>query len=214
MKILKKADAGCASPKGRATREKIFEVATGEFARKGYAGARIEEIAALAGINKQRIYAYFQDKEGLFIEVWKHTFALIYEEDRGLLDLTEKDIPGLGRLILTRYMTFHQRHPEFWRIFVTENLLGGRHGRPGRPPGDQPFLHLRTLYEKGQDTGWFRSGVSFESFLFVLMAVSFFYTSNMNTMSDTLQVDLADPDIRSRMIDEICTMMFAGNDND
>ena len=95
MKTEKPATAGGSSSKGRATREKIFEVATREFAGKGFAGARIEEIARLARINKQRIYAYFGDKEGLFIEVWKHTFELIYEEDRELLDLTEDDIPGL-----------------------------------------------------------------------------------------------------------------------
>ncbi|RKX97359.1 MAG: hypothetical protein DRZ90_06540, partial [Spirochaetes bacterium] len=48
-----------ASPKGRATRSRIFEVATKEFAMKGYAGARIDVIAREAKINKQRIYAYF-----------------------------------------------------------------------------------------------------------------------------------------------------------
>lgn len=200
--------SSASSPKGRATRDRIFEVATREFSLKGFAGARIDEIAREAGINKQRIYAYFGDKDGLFLEVWKRTFELIYEEDREFLDLTEKDIPELGRIVLAAYMDFHEKHPEFWRIFVMENQFGGRHGRPGHSRDDTPFGHLRDLYSLGQDRAVYSKDVSFETFIFVLTGISFFYASNMKTMSDTLGSDLSDPDIKAKMSDEICLMMF------
>lgn len=200
--------SSASSPKGRATRNRIFEVATREFSLKGFSGARIDEIAREAGINKQRIYAYFGDKDGLFLEVWKRTFELIYEEDREFLDLTEEDIPDLGRKILSGYMAFHEKHPEFWRIFVMENLFGGRHGRPGHGREDAPFGHLRDLYSTGQDRAVYSKDVSFETFIFVLMGISFFYASNMKTMSDTLVSDLSDPDVKEKMLSEICLMMF------
>jgi AcrR family transcriptional regulator len=196
------------SPKGRATRNRIFEAATIEFSRKGFAGARIDVIAREAEINKQRIYAYFGDKDGLFLEVWKRTFELIYEEDREFLELREKDVPDLGRIILASYMAFHEKHPEFWRIFIMENLFGGRHGRPGHERDDTPFGHLRSLYTIGQEDTVYSKEVSFETFIFVLTAISFFYTSNMKTMSDTLGSDLSDPDIKARMMRELCPMMF------
>jgi len=198
------------SPKGRATRERIFKAATEEFSLKGFAGARIDVIARKAKINKQRIYAYFGDKDGLFSAVWKHTFELIYEKNREFLSLSEKDIPHLGRIILNGYMAFHERHPEFWRIFVMENLFGGKHGRPGHSRGDSPYTHLRALYERGQKEGFNSPEVSFETFIFVLTGISFFYTSNMRTMSDTLETDLSDPRIKSKMMKEICFMMFDG----
>ncbi len=199
---------GAASPKGRATRSRIFEVATKEFAEKGYSGTRIDVIAREAQINKQRIYAYFGDKEGLFIEVWKRTSELIYEKTQEFLDLSEKDVPDLGRIILNGYMAFHERHPEFWRIFVMENLFGGKHGRPGHVPGDSPYTHLRELYSSGQNDGFYSKEVSFESFIFVITGISFFYTSNMNTMSDTLDTNLSDPMVKAKMMKEICFMMF------
>jgi AcrR family transcriptional regulator len=202
--------SGASSPKGRATRERIFEAATAEFALKGFAGARIDVIARKAEINKQRIYAYFGDKDGLFTEVWKHTFELIYEKNREFLSLKEKDIPHLGRIILNGYMAFHERHPEFWRIFVMENLFGGKHGRPGHVRGDSPYTHLRELYELGQKKGFNSPEVSFETFIFVLTGISFFYTSNMRTMSDTLETDLSDPEIKTKLMREICFMMFDG----
>lgn len=48
------------------TRTRILEAAKQEFAQEGFAGARVDGIARLAGANKQLIYHYFGDKEGLF----------------------------------------------------------------------------------------------------------------------------------------------------
>ena len=52
--------------RGAATRDRILEVATREFAEHGIAGARIERIVAAARTNKAQLYAYFGSKEGLF----------------------------------------------------------------------------------------------------------------------------------------------------
>ena len=200
-----------ASAKGKATQSRIFRAATKEFAEKGFAGARIDTIATEAGVNKQRIYAYFGDKEGLFIEIWKRTFELIYEEDKEFLSLSDEDIPNLGQIILKSYMEFHDRHPEFWRIFVMENLFGGRHGRPGHTRDDKPYGRIRDLYAKGQDRGLFRRDVSFDTFIFVLTGVSYFYASNRSTMSDNLGIDLSDGSVRERMVDEMCLMLFGNS---
>ncbi len=50
-------------------RERILEVATEEFAQKGLAGARVDEIARKAQANKQLVYYYFGGKLGLYNEV-------------------------------------------------------------------------------------------------------------------------------------------------
>ncbi len=196
------------SVRGRATRDRIFRVATAEFAAKGYDGARIDVIAEKAGINKQRIYAYFGDKDGLFTEVWKHTLDLLYEEDSQFGDLGEQDVPNLGRIILKSYMDFHDSHPEFWRIFVIENLVGGRHGRPSRRRKGQPYGHLRELYAMGQKKEFYDKNVSFEAFIFVLTGISSFYTSNKKTMTDTLGINLLDSSVKERLIEEMDRMLF------
>ncbi|MFF1882732.1 TetR/AcrR family transcriptional regulator [Pseudarthrobacter sp. NPDC058196] len=48
------------------TRELLLAAATEEFSAKGLAGARVDRIAAAAGINKERIYQYFGKKDELF----------------------------------------------------------------------------------------------------------------------------------------------------
>ena len=47
-------------------RERILSAAASEFARHGFAGARVERIAATAGVNKQLLFHYFGSKTGLY----------------------------------------------------------------------------------------------------------------------------------------------------
>ncbi|MCK4513833.1 MAG: TetR/AcrR family transcriptional regulator [Spirochaetaceae bacterium] len=199
--------------KGSETRRRIFDAAVQEFSQNGFAGARIERIAEAAGVNKQRIYAYFGDKEGLFVEVWRQTSSLINEEGRNLRALGDEDIPRLGPILLRRYADFHENHPKFWRIFVLENLMGTRHHR--RAEEGEPYAHIKKLYQKGQQMGCLDPGVSFESFLFVLIAVTSFYASNWKTMSETLTIDLSRPDVKKRIFGEIRRWLFGKDpDND
>ncbi|GAA5038999.1 AcrR family transcriptional regulator [Thermocatellispora tengchongensis] len=48
------------------TRKLLLDAAVEEFAARGRAGARIDRIAAAAGVNKERIYQYFGGKDALF----------------------------------------------------------------------------------------------------------------------------------------------------
>lgn len=48
------------------TKELLLAAATAEFSDKGLAGARVDRIAAAAGVNKERIYQYFGKKDELF----------------------------------------------------------------------------------------------------------------------------------------------------
>lgn len=49
---------------GRALR--IVTAAREEFAKRGFAGARVEQIARRAGVNKQLLFYYYHSKRGLF----------------------------------------------------------------------------------------------------------------------------------------------------
>ena len=61
-----------------ATRKKLLTAARREFASHGLAGARVDEIAARAGVNKQLVYHYFGDKDALYLAV----LEWVYEEIR------------------------------------------------------------------------------------------------------------------------------------
>jgi AcrR family transcriptional regulator len=58
--------------------EKILEAAKKIFHRKGYDGARMQEIADEAGINKALLHYYFRTKENLFNAVFQAAFRDIF----------------------------------------------------------------------------------------------------------------------------------------
>jgi len=49
-----------------AARRRILMAAAVEFAGRGYAGARVDRLAATARVNKRMLYHYFGDKQGLY----------------------------------------------------------------------------------------------------------------------------------------------------
>lgn len=62
-----------------ATRGRIMQAATAEFARHGIAGARVDRIAAAARANKAQLYAYFGGKDALFDLVYDRQLRSIVE---------------------------------------------------------------------------------------------------------------------------------------
>ncbi|MTD53161.1 TetR family transcriptional regulator [Amycolatopsis sp. RM579] len=85
---------------GQATRRRILDAATEEFARYGIAGARVDNIAANAGANKARIYAYYGSKEALFDAVLADNVAAIVDA----APLDAGDLPGYAVALYNAYL--------------------------------------------------------------------------------------------------------------
>jgi AcrR family transcriptional regulator len=67
-------DVGSATPSRRAAgaaakRQAILDAALDEFSARGFAAARMDDVAERAGVAKGTIYLYFEDKEALFQEL-------------------------------------------------------------------------------------------------------------------------------------------------
>ncbi|WP_053175085.1 TetR/AcrR family transcriptional regulator [Nonomuraea sp. SBT364] len=97
-----------------ATRAALLAAARGEFADYGIAGARVDRIAERAGVNKERIYGHFGNKEKLFD-------AVITE---ALDDLTAQiALPGSDPADYVAKLTaYYQAHPELVRLLMWEAL--------------------------------------------------------------------------------------------
>lgn len=67
------------------TKLRILEAAEGEFSEKGFDGARVDEIARRAGVNKALLYYYFTNKKNLFEELVKMHLEDLIEARNNLL---------------------------------------------------------------------------------------------------------------------------------
>lgn len=95
------------------TRARILAAAKVEFGAKGFVGARVSDIAARAGVNKQLISYYFDGKEGLYAELasqWQHTSNELTGEDRPLAEV----VAGFAMSSL--------HDPDWARLMVWSNL--------------------------------------------------------------------------------------------
>ncbi|MEV5897376.1 TetR family transcriptional regulator [Nonomuraea fuscirosea] len=97
-----------------ATRQRIFQAATAEFAEHGLAGARIDRIAAAAQANKQAIYLYYGGKEKLFGLVVRAKM----DEICHAVTLDPRTLPESVGLLFDWY----HEHPELIRLLLWESL--------------------------------------------------------------------------------------------
>src|SRR5580693_9236779 len=74
------------------TRTRILEAALNEFASHGLAGARTEQIAAAAGVNKALLYYYFESKEKLYLAALESVAARV--RDSSLAAILSDASPG------------------------------------------------------------------------------------------------------------------------
>jgi len=95
--------------KALTTEEKILEAAKKVFHRKGYEGARMQEIADEAGINKALLHYYFRTKENLFDAVFKAAFREIFTK---LFTTVDSNVPLEEKLknLINEYICFLQKN--------------------------------------------------------------------------------------------------------
>ena len=67
------------------TRARILDAALGEFSSLGMAGARMDQIAAAAGVNKALLYYHFDSKENLYIAAVEMISAKIRDQSMAVL---------------------------------------------------------------------------------------------------------------------------------
>jgi AcrR family transcriptional regulator len=108
----------------RGSRPRILEVATREFAQKGFAGARVEEIARGAGVSKQALYYYFKNKEALYDAV----LANIVDASRSASDRLQERMQREGYLdaVLHGATLAERKQGQLWRrLWAWEALERG-----------------------------------------------------------------------------------------
>lgn len=138
-----------------ARREAILDAALDEFTERGFAGARLEDVARRAGIAKGTIYLYFRDKESLFQELVRSAlspFVGTIEAARsldaplrvicdGLASAFVREVIGTRRRNIVRLvLTEGHRFPEIAKFYYREV--------PARA-----FAAVRALVRKGIERG-------------------------------------------------------------
>lgn len=97
-----------------ARRDALLDAAAEVFARSGYNGASLEEIAATAGVSKALIYEHFDSKRELHVELVNRQAAAVFSR---LEEAAESGASGEERLRLgvDAFLSFVEENRDAWR---------------------------------------------------------------------------------------------------
>ena len=181
------------------TRAEILDVATREFARAGYDGARVDEIAARTRTTKRMIYYYFGGKEQLFTAVLERAYGALREAERRL-DVAHLDPVAAVRRLAGLLFDHHEQHPDYLRLLSVENALAVELVAASRVVdaiGSPALDVLRRTLAAGQESGVFRADVHAADVHAVISSFCFFRGVNGRTFGALFGRDLVDPDRRA-----------------
>jgi AcrR family transcriptional regulator len=127
------------------TEEKIFDAATDVFVDKGMDGARMQDIASHAGINKALLHYYYRTKDQLFNAVFEmlaarvlKKFAPVFDENLSLEDKI--------RFFFKEHITFLQENPKL-PVFILNEI----NRNPARIKMLLKNIHFESIWQKLYD---------------------------------------------------------------
>jgi TetR/AcrR family transcriptional regulator len=191
------------------TKKDILQAAEQEFAEKGFSGARVDQIADRADINKRMIYEYFGNKEELYRTVLIEVYGRLGEQEVKLLTQDLDCIEAIKRLIKLHFDFLHD-NPTYVNLILWENLNQGRNFRKSdfKDARDPALMQIRNIIRKGKEEGVFRESVEEDQFLLSLITFSFPYFSNRYTLAKLLAMPMDKEDDLKKRIEHVTEMLL------
>ena len=183
------------------TRAEILQVAQREFARHGYAGARVDEIAALMRTTKRMIYYYFGGKEKLYIAVLEKAYAEVRAAERAV-DVEHLAPEEAIRTLAELTFDHHDRHRDFIKLVAIENIHEGRHIRKSEALANlgTPVLDvISRILDAGRAGGDFVTEADAVDVHMMISAFCFFRVANQHTFGALFGRDMTAPEHRDRL---------------
>lgn len=178
-----------------ATRARLLETARVEFVTHGLNGARVDRIAAQAGVNKNLIYHYFGSKDDLYLEVLESIYAGLRarQQDEELRNRPPRE--AMARLVGNTFDHFVAT-PDLVRLMSVENIHYGEHLKQSttvKPLYRGLIDTLESLLRRGEENGAFRAGVDAVDLYLSISGLAYFFISNQHTLSWLLDTNFMGP---------------------
>ncbi|MGV0875643.1 TetR/AcrR family transcriptional regulator [Martelella sp. FLE1502] len=177
-----------------ASRAAILQAALDEFSSVGYDGARVDRIAAEAGLSKPLLYDYFGDKDELYKAALREAYVQIRagEEKLALEALSPEEAVGaLVRFTMTHFRT----RPWFITMLNTENLRQGSSvGKIGdrREIQSKLLIKLEEVLKRGWKDGVFLRKAEPVDVYLMIASLCYFPVSNRFTLAEVFGFDASE----------------------
>jgi TetR/AcrR family transcriptional regulator len=193
-----------------ATRQRLLEAAEKVFVAKGFDGARVDEIAETAKVNKRMMYLYFGSKEAMYEHVIREQFRRFVAATRVACTADETPRQQAERIIRTYYY-FLAENPGFVRLLGWETLhLGAHEGRALDALAARGVPALEAILQAGVQQGTFRPDVDIRRLIMSVSGLCLGVFNRKHGLAGLWHEDLADPKVLDETLQHILKLVFEG----
>ena len=182
------------------TKEEILVVSTQEFADRGFAGARVDEIANKTRTTKRMIYYYYGSKERLYLAALERAYEDIRVTEASV-DVEHLDPVTAVRTLAQLTFDRHEANPDFSRLISQENVQRAQFvsAASGFPGLDRPIVKmLDHALERGREQGVFVRDIDALDLHMLISSFCFFRINNRYTFAASFGRNLVEPERRTR----------------
>jgi AcrR family transcriptional regulator len=193
------------------SRANILQAARTEFARCGLGGARVDQIAKMAGINKRMLYHYFGNKDDLFCAVLEANYAHKRDSEKALALEQDEPVEAVRKLIALTW-DYYLKHPEFLTLLNSANLHQAKHLKESKEIRKMhtPFVSMiKNILDKGVSQKIFRKDVDPAQLYISIAGLSYFYLSNQYTLSAIFGRNLLAPAARKERLTHMTDVVLS-----
>ena len=160
------------------TRTRILQVALQQFARNGYAGTRLDDIAAEVGIRRPSLFHHFKDKPTLYKAVWKHSLQEQEEKLAPYFEQADTSPIELLHLATDAWVEYAFNNPDFIYLSLHAAVSGRASDHP-QVTSTVTLERWKQLIERGVNEGLFNA-VPFVECMSLLAGMTSFYLTTPN----------------------------------
>jgi TetR/AcrR family transcriptional regulator len=191
-------------------REKILKLATEEFGRIGFEGARVDRIAERCNVSKNMLYYYFKSKEGLFVASLERMYEGVRDRQRDLSVRASDPIMAMEQLVEHTFSAL-ESNPNAIRLMNEENKHRGKYLRKSKRIRDlyNPLVEtIGFILERGRKDGVFRAALDPAIVYLTLSSLCYHYLSNQYTLEIALDKDLSSVASRKKWIEHVTNLVI------
>ncbi|MGO8951057.1 MAG: TetR/AcrR family transcriptional regulator [Ktedonobacterales bacterium] len=175
------------------TRQRILDAAVEEFSAKGFAGARVAEIAARAGVNAQLIAYYFGGKQGLY-----DTLRRTWESEEAVFATPENPFPAL----IGAYLDAVCDHPSWARLLIWQALGDGSEQKTNSSQKASMAEAVDNIRRR-QDSGELTKAFDPEVILTVLWSAVMAPITMPSVLQQACGADFDSPEFRTQYLSQL-----------
>jgi TetR/AcrR family transcriptional regulator, fatty acid metabolism regulator protein len=141
-------------------RRVILDAAVRVFAREGFHGCRVSDVADEAGVAYGLVYHYFESKEDMLDTLFTERWQLLLD---AIVTIDETDGPPREKLhrVASFIIDSYRHEPELMKVIIVEvTRAANSFGRAHLTEIDEAYALIARIVESGRDDGHFKADIS------------------------------------------------------